>query len=279
MDDIYVQPGGNRPCGHGTQVAILAAGCKTGVARNANLFVIKICDVKMKAGLVEEYSSSPAAQLRALRKVGAVVAGLEPGISVPRGKAVLVMCSGVWDPDAMRSRFGAKWEASAARIKTTLEDLDRLGVVVVLSAGNNGVSPRPQQDPNFVPRYADQYFPQSLATADSPMILVGATNNRGQLSAFTSPGRGTTPVSLYAQGQGVSTYDFLQSEPKLKAGTSYSAPIVVCPLMLKSPESVDANIVRGDWLLTRSAWTPTRVRTTPTLLPEKTQWVCASRNT
>lgn len=218
--------------GHGTQVAILAAGCKTGVARKANLYLIKMMEVIMKSGRVEEILTGPNAQLQGLRKVISVVGRSE----IPRGKAVLVMCAGNWREEDMRSQFGPRWETTKAQMKTALIQLDHLGVTIVMSAGNDGVSANPQQDPGFLPRYIDQQFPQNLATADSSMLLVGSTNSQGQLSVFSTPGRGNTPVSLYAQGEGVNTYDLQLSNRKLKSGTSYSAPIVVCAPGLKSPE-------------------------------------------
>ncbi|KKY38947.1 putative tri m 2 allergen [Diaporthe ampelina] len=231
MDDVSTPANSKNIHGHGTQVAILAGGCKTGVARKANLFLIKMVEVLMKAGLVEETMTGPNAQLHALRLIGAAVAGNVASVSVPRGKAVLVMCTGNWREENMSS-YGANWEAIKTQMKMALERLDQLGVTVVMAAGNDGSSSNPQQNPDFVPRYTDQQFPQGLATVDSPMLLVGSTNSKGQLSTFSTPGRGDIPVSLYAQGEAVSTYDLQQSGPKLKSGTSYSAPIVV-----RSPQS------------------------------------------
>lgn len=174
----------------------------------------------MKAGRVEEVLAGPDAQLQGLLHVVSVVEGSVADVSIPRGRAILLMCAGNWREDDMRSQSGARWETTKAQIKTALDRLDQLGVTVVMAAGNDG----------GIPRYIDQQFPQGLATVDSPMLLVGATNSKGQLSAFTTPGRGNTPVSLYAQGEAVSTYDFYQAERKLKSGTSFAAPLVVCPL-------------------------------------------------
>lgn len=244
MDDVFPDPVSKKPRGHGTHVSILAAGCKTGVARNANLFLIKMAAATMKEGLIQGVDALPAASLFALRHIRAVVSGSVDGVSVPRGKAVLVM-SGSWEIDVMKHKYPAFWESVLAQLKTALEDLDRLGVVVVIAAGNGGVAFGPTEDPNFEPMYVDKQFPTALATPDNPMILVGATNNRGQLSDFTSPGRAAIPISLYAQGEDIRTYDFLSPEPKLKLGTSFSAPIVVCPLILKSPESVMLTLSGG----------------------------------
>lgn len=235
MDDVGVPSNSHEIHGHGTQVAILAAGCKTGVARKANLYLIKMMEVIMKAGRVEDILTGPNAQLQGLRKVISVAARSE----VPRGKAVLVMCAGNWREDNMSSQYGARWETIKAHMKTALTQLDHLGVTIVMSAGNDGISANPQQDPGFVPRYIDQQFPQNLATADSPMLLVGSTNSQGQLSVFSTPGRGNTPVSLYAQGERVNTYDLQLSNRKLKSGTSYSAPIVVCAPSIQSPELLE----------------------------------------
>lgn len=232
MDDVGVPSGSHVIHGHGTQVAILAAGCKTGVARKANLYLIKMMEVVMKSGRVEEILTGPDAQLQGMRKVISVVGRSE----VPRGKAVLVMCSGNWRVDVMRGQFGARWETTMRNMKNALLQLDFLGVTVVMAAGNDGVSANPQQDPGFVPRYVDQQFPQNIATADSPLLVVGSTNSQGQLSVFSTPGRGNTPVSLYAQGEAVNLYDLQLPNRKLKSGTSYSAPIVVRAPGLESPE-------------------------------------------
>lgn len=228
VDDVSTLQNSKQITGHGTFVAALAAGCKTGVARKANLYLIKMIDVMMKEGLVEETFSGPTAQLQGLRHVASVIQGFVAGVSATRGKAILVMCAGNWREDNMRSQYGATWDNTKALMKIALERLDGLGVTIVMTAGNDGGTPR----------YIDQQFPQGIATADSPMILVGATNSKGRLSPFSSPGRGNIPVSLYAQGEGVSTYDLLQSGRKLKYGTSYAAPIVVCAVNLKYPEFV-----------------------------------------
>ncbi|KAL2292976.1 hypothetical protein FJTKL_07999 [Diaporthe vaccinii] len=226
MDDVGAPSKSGNFRGHGTQVAILAAGCKTGVARNANLYLIKFIEVKMKSGIVVETQSSPAAQIQGLRQIISVVQGSVAGVSVPRGKAVLVLSAGRWKEDDMKRAHGNNWEVTKSLMMTALEQLDQLGVTVVLAAGNDGASSNPQQNPNFAPLYIDQHFPLALATANSPILAVGSTNNKGQLSVFSTPGRGYTPVSLYAQGEGVSTYDLLESRPTLKSGTSYAAPIV-----------------------------------------------------
>lgn len=235
VDDVGAPSKSGNFRGHGTQVAILAAGCKTGVARNANLYLIKFIEVKMKSGIAVETQSSPAAQIQGLRQIISVVQGSVAGVSVPRGKAVLVLSAGRWKEDDMKRAHGNNWEVTKNLMTTALEQLDQLGVTVVLAAGNDGASSNPQQNPNFAPLYIDQHFPLALATANSPILAVGSTNNKGQLSVFSTPGRGYTPVSLYAQGEGVSTYDLLESGPTLKSGTSYAAPIVVCAVYLKFP--------------------------------------------
>lgn len=274
VDDLSTPPNSKIIHGHGTQVAIFAGGCKTGVARKANLFLIKMVEAMMKDGLVEELMTGPNAQLQALRTVAAVAAGNLASVSVPRGKAVLVMSTGNWREDNMRIQAGARWEGLKAQMKTALERLDYLGVTIVMAAGNDGSTSNPQ-DPDFVPRYIDQQFPQGLATEDSPMLLVGATNSKGQLSAFTTPGRGNIAVSLYAQGEAASSYDLHENGPKLRSGTSFAAPIVVRSIDPKCLESVVlTDMFRLDWLPTRLACPQTHAPTTPSLPLEKIRWAC-----
>ncbi|KAI3397399.1 hypothetical protein diail_10850 [Diaporthe ilicicola] len=214
--------------GHGTQIAILAAGCKTGVARKANLYLMKISESKMRPdGLAESMFNGPLAQVIALRQIASLISGSVPDSpSIPTGKAIVLMCAVGWNIDAMRSQNGPNWDLLQEQFSLAMSRLEQLGVTFVIAAGNDGASPNPGPQPGYAPPYLDQIMPQSFATETDAPITVGATNNKGQLASFTSPGRGNTPVSLYAQGVELRSTDLLNSEPDMRSGTSYSAPIV-----------------------------------------------------
>lgn len=234
MDDTALVTPDKKYHGHGTMVAIFAAGCKTGVARKANLFLIKISETVLKNGDPVQSIMSPQAQILALKRVVAEVRASLNGGAHPPGKAVVVMCSGNWLLDQMRRELGTKADIIMSTFEDTLKQLDQLGVTVLISAGNAGTYQDPTK-PNDPPPFADQVFPKNFATANSPMLMVGATNKKGQLSSFTSPGRGDNPISLYAQGQDVSSYDLTKPGPQLWSGTSYSTPIVVSAISLEPP--------------------------------------------
>lgn len=264
--------------GHGTQVAITAAGCKTGVARRANLYLIKMSDVIMQSGLAVRSITSGTSLLYGLHHALSVLLGGR-GMSIPKGKAIILICTTLANVTTLRSGIPRQaLDALEHDYKTVLDALDRHGATVLMIAGNNGGTNDPQKQANYVPSYIDDAFPQVFATADSPTIVVGSTNNKGQLSFFTSPGRGNTPVTLYAQGEDVTSYDFLHgTEPWKRSGTSFSAPIVVSDLNRKPFLSEVLTFpLRLAWLLTPSVClrTPTSVRTARILLPIKIRLGC-----
>lgn len=221
--------------GHGTQVSIVAGGCKTGVARKANLYLVKIMDTIMHSGLAARPIMAANALVYGLHHVLSVLLGSQ-GTAIPKGKAIILICTTLTSISEMKETIPEqKLNVLEHDYKTVLAALDRQGVTVIMAAGNNGGTLDPEKQADFVPQYVDEAFPQVLATVDSPLILVGSTNNKGQLSFFSSPGRGNTPVTLYAQGEDITSYDLLHgTEPQIKFGTSYSAPIVVGALHIKS---------------------------------------------
>ena len=78
------------------------------------------------------------------------------------------------------------------KIENALEDLDRLGgILVTVAAGNDGRE-RP-------PGRTDAYMPNILsARHGSPLIVVGAVNNYGQLARLSSPGSLDVPITCFA---------------------------------------------------------------------------------
>jgi hypothetical protein len=231
VDDIAAGFPDGRFHGHGTQVAILAAGCKTGVARKANLYLVKVNEVVMNSGLTQRQRGGIKSLLMGLHHVVAIILGAR-GISIPKGKAIVVVCSNVARLDFLRQTLPEQmYNALVNDYKEVLGTLDRFGATVIMAAGNGGSYPGVEQNPDFVPSYVGDTLPQNLATKDSPIIVVGSTNNKGQLSSFTSPGRGDTPITVYAQGEDVTSYDFLHgTDPWPRSGTSFAAPIVVSAL-------------------------------------------------
>lgn len=182
----------------------------------------------MNSGLAKAQTISDKGLLYGFYHVLSVLLG-DRGLSIPKGKAVVLVCTSLGRVDSVR---GDSTEQVYNRLETdyknVLAALDRHGATVIMAAGNGGSVPNVEQDPDFVPGYVDDTFPQHLATEDSPFIVVGSTNNKGQLSSFTAPGRGNTPVTVYAQGEDVTSYDFLHGTDRwFRSGTSFAAPIVV----------------------------------------------------
>lgn len=70
-------------------------------------------------------------------------------------------------------------------------------------------------------------FPQTLATLDDNLILVGGTDEFGRLRPQTSPDRDDCPIAIYA-ASAIPGYDFATGDAyAIMNGTSFSAPQVV----------------------------------------------------
>lgn len=122
-------------------------------------------------------------------------------------------------------------------IEEFFRELDKKGVVVVISAGNDGYN-KVTGKPDF---YQADRSPQRLVTDASPYISVGATYHDGSVAEFTTPpgvgpGGGqsdhpdTPSISIWAQGVGVYTCSPRSLLPmSFRSGTSYAAPQVVSP--------------------------------------------------
>lgn len=105
-------------------------------------------------------------------------------------------------------------------IAQALEELDSLGAVVTISAGNDG-----QHDP---PGLTDAYIPNILAAQpNSPLIIVGAVNSQGQLARISCPGSARIPINCYAMGKGIKVVDLSVEEVTEQDGTTFSVAIVV----------------------------------------------------
>lgn len=105
-------------------------------------------------------------------------------------------------------------------LRQLLHDLDGLGAVVAISAGNDG-----KQNPV---RHTDTYVPNIIAAeTESPLIIVGAVNSKGQLAMITTPGTTKLPITCYAMGTGLKLIDLSIEEKFEQHGTTFSAAIVV----------------------------------------------------
>lgn len=112
-------------------------------------------------------------------------------------------------------------------IEQSFWELDSLGVVITISAGNDG-----KHDP---PGLTDAYIPNILAAhPNSPLIIVGAVNSRGQLTKISCPGSARLPINCYAMGKGIKVVDLSVEEVTEQEGTTFSVAIVVstCPQLL-----------------------------------------------
>ncbi|KAL2283257.1 hypothetical protein FJTKL_10133 [Diaporthe vaccinii] len=126
--DLDIDVGGigedNLIHGHGTQVAIIAGGCQSGVAARANLFLIKAAEIKaIIAGLqlvvdrMDDSDGSP---------------------SIPRGKAVVSVSLGI-PVDEIEERWGENaYNTFRDTLGDKLNQLNERGVTVVFAAGNDG---------------------------------------------------------------------------------------------------------------------------------------------
>ncbi|KAJ9136928.1 hypothetical protein NKR23_g9477 [Pleurostoma richardsiae] len=213
-DYAHPDPDTGKPAGHGTGMAILAAGLQNGVARKAGLYLIKagyaIWDKKNK--IVEDGFTTDAA-LTALMYVRDCLADgtLKPGKTV-----VLYTLSG--NIDAITKTKGLPYyNWYHKQMKAVLQDLDSKGAVLVFSAGNGGI-----EDP-FEP--TTDYIPQTMAYADTPYVLVGSVNANGQLARHTSPGTTDVPLTVYAQGLNVRVWDVGMGDYAIDGGTSPAAAI------------------------------------------------------
>ncbi|KAI0603033.1 peptidase S8/S53 domain-containing protein [Biscogniauxia sp. FL1348] len=207
--------------GHGTAVACIAGGSLTGVAQNANLYLIKWKNMLTQDGrYIEERLKVPALK-RGFDKV--LDAVLHEDVPAPRS-VVLITVAG--DFRRMPSFGSRKYDEFASDYLTRFEEL---GITVVMAAGNYGVDSATGR----VGAYMGDLWPQKLGRAENSLITVGGTNHRGSLFVHTSPegnsGQGASlprgSMTVYALGKEVLTYN-AHGDRTIKAGTSFAAPAV-----------------------------------------------------
>lgn len=119
-----------------------------------------------------------------------------------------------------RNRGGEGYQMWEDEVDDVLHQLDDLGVSITISAGNDG-----EDDP---PGPTDAYMPTILASKpNSPLIIVGAVNEFGQLARFSCPGSLTLPITCYAMGKAVNIIDLSVEQKTKQDGTTFSTAIVV----------------------------------------------------
>lgn len=105
-------------------------------------------------------------------------------------------------------------------VAQALDALDNLGVVVSVAAGNEGKLKPAGKSASYTPNIL-------AARANSPLIIVGAVNENGQLAMITSVGSAAVPIHTYAMGKGIMIVDMSVEENVPQDGTTFSAAIVV----------------------------------------------------
>ena len=125
-----------------------------------------------------------------------------------------------------------KWKRETRMWKKRLTELEKLGVVFVQSAGNDGYNPEGPWD-QLVCK-TGMNLPANLGSPSNNMIVVSSVNENGQWSSWASPwgadpspvwGGQTGDITTYAQGDNVQV--FWRGKTEIRSGTSFSAPIVV----------------------------------------------------
>ncbi|KAI1502743.1 hypothetical protein F5X99DRAFT_426929 [Biscogniauxia marginata] len=226
MDDVTFDPqlipGVNTITqGHGTAVACIAGGSLTGVARNANLFLIKWKNMMVQDGrYIEERLKVPAIKRSFDKIIDAIV---HEGIPAPRSTVLITVAGDFKDMPSFGSR---KYDDFT---QDYLDRFEELGVTVVMAAGNYGIN----RLTGHVQAYLGDQWPQRLGNAKNSLITVGGTDRRGSLFVDTSPEGNwaqsfdypTGSMTLYAMGKQVMSYN-AHGDPTPKTGTSFAAPAV-----------------------------------------------------
>lgn len=105
-----------------------------------------------------------------------------------------------------------------------LGKFDQLGMTIVVSAGNAGYN----EATGAPAAYTTDFVPTSVVNAGSPVIVVGSTFHDGSLDHASTPGRGDSMITMYAQGKYVrSCLQNTKDDFTYMDGTSFAAPQVV----------------------------------------------------
>lgn len=174
--------------GHGTQVAILAAGAQHGIATQAQVLPIKVC--------------APGADNHAACTTRDVMRGLCLALNQVSAPQLVINLS-----------LGGSVPINA--IHATLNWAAAQGAVVVAAGGNQGLKGSPKE-------YPAAYAQGSGTQVSLPLLAVGsatpAAPNRWTYSGFSTKG---TYLNVSAPGEALDI-----GHPYLYSGTSFAAPLV-----------------------------------------------------
>ena len=211
--DVAGSRGINGEGTHGTNVAQVLLGGKNdvgtfGIAFNASLLVLR---ADRPGSCASEDPSNDESGCR-FPEV-AIAAGLDRAVSA--GARVVNISLGGEDPP------GATLRAAVSRATAA-------GIIVIVSAGNEGDTTANGNDPNNPDRFA-----QGLRDAGGGLVVIaGAVNDRGAISGFSNRAGGYAGSYLTALGEGVCcAYEngALKTEGNfvfVLNGTSFAAPQV-----------------------------------------------------
>ncbi|KAK1840808.1 tri m 2 allergen [Colletotrichum chrysophilum] len=236
---------GQRRIGHGTSVACVAGGTTLGVASNADLYLLKWkAAQKRNNGSYGPIQSRRVALIDAFNHIRAQILRANPSL---KGKAVVNVSFGIKRDIALFDDIQADFEAF-------IEDLEELGGVFVMAAGNAAQSPSPD-------RLGD-HLPQLLGTQENSLITVGGVHADGSLQATSEPEgkmKGDPPmqdgsphpnanrrgsVTIYAQAEDVTGCigDPADTRSTVKmTGNSFASPAVagLAAYLLAHPDFSD----------------------------------------
>ena len=211
--DVAGSRGINGEGTHGTNVAQVLLGGKNdagtfGIAFNANLLVLR---ADRPGSCATEDPSNDESGCRFPET--AIAAGLDRAVSA--GARVVNISLGGEDPP------GATLRAAVSRATAA-------GIIVIVSAGNEGDTTANGNDPNNPDRFA-----QGLRDAGGGLVVIaGSVNDRGAISGFSNRAGGYAGSYLAALGEGVCcAYEngALKTEGNfvfVLNGTSFAAPQV-----------------------------------------------------
>lgn len=215
--------------GHGTGVASAAAGLNYGVAKKANLFL-----VKAKGSFFQNRGAGQQSHLGAAYKLEAIERGLLKVIghfgTTGADRAVINMSWGIGrkegkeiDVDSEWGKMWKKWIAIA----------EARNIVMVIAAGNDGKS-----DNNAPQTRLGDLVPQRFDTLENSLITVGALTGKGAYwEQTTRPGASSHPYpnepdeligyqDTYAMGDQSIKYQGVGGAELSTPGTSIAAPQV-----------------------------------------------------
>ncbi len=189
--------------GHGTFIA----GLIRQVCPDADIVSIKVMGTD---GIVEEADLINTIGALHQRQVGARAAPAEPGI--PGLIDVLSLSLGYYH------EAGAAGDAYDGVLRSAIEALGQVGILVVASAGNNASS-QPLLPAGFT-TFKDGKLP--VATGRLPLISVGALNPDGSVALFSNSG---SWVACHSPGAAlVSTLPMVDSAQRSGVDTGFAPP-------------------------------------------------------